>query len=159
MFEPWFFWALIGVVCIGLEILMPGFVIFFFGMGGLATALFCLIPFIADILWLQIVFFIVLSILSLVFLRKRFTKIFAGTVFDSRKGNSEEDGVGSLVDVVETVGSVNEGRIRFRGTTWKARIRDGEIASGARARIIKREGMVYIIGPVGDDAAGSEGGK
>lgn len=157
MVEPWFAWALIGVLCIGLEIVMPGFVIFFFGMGGLVTALFCLIPAVADMAWLQIVLFVVLSVLSLLFLRKRFTKIFEGTVFDARKGNPEEDGIGSVADVIEATGSVNEGRIRFRGTTWKSRTREGELPAGSPCRILGREGLVYIVGPV--DSAGNGGDK
>jgi membrane protein implicated in regulation of membrane protease activity len=157
MVEPWFVWALIGVLCIGLEIIMPGFVIFFFGMGGLATALLCLIPAVADIAWLQIALFVVLSVVSLVFLRRRFTKIFAGTVFDARKGNPEEDGIGSVAEVIETTGPVNEGRIRFRGTTWKSRTREGELSVGSSCRILGREGLLYIVGPV--DATGNGGGK
>ena len=46
MIGSWFIWALIGVGCIGLEMLIPGFVIFFFGLGALATALCTLIPFV-----------------------------------------------------------------------------------------------------------------
>jgi membrane protein implicated in regulation of membrane protease activity len=157
MFEPWFVWALIGIGCIGLEMLMPGFVIFFFGMGGLATALCSLVPSVAAILWLQILIFIVFSTLSLVFLRKRFSRIFEGTVFDSRKGNIEEAGIGKIAEVIETAGTVKEGRIRFQGTSWKAHTREGEIPSGSRARIIARESMTYIIEPA-DDSTGSTGG-
>lgn len=152
MYEPWFVWAVIGIACIGLEMIMPGFVIFFFGMGALATALCTLVPFVADIVWLQVIVFVAFSTLSLVFLRRRFTRIFAGSVFDSGKGNPEEEGIGGIAEVTETVGSVKDGRIRFMGTTWKARCREGEIPSGANARILGRDGMTYIVEPA--DAAG-----
>jgi len=158
MSDPWFLWALIGIVCIGLEMLLPGFVIFFFGIGGLITALCCLVPFVSEIVWLQILLFITFSILSLVFLRRKFTKVFAGTVFDSHKVNKETDGVGKIADVVETVGSVTEGRIRFQGTTWKAHTKTGECLAGTHARIVSREGMTYVIEPVEEDAI-IDGGK
>ncbi len=158
MYQPWFVWALIGLACIGLEMLMPGFVIFFFGLGGLATALFCLIPFVSGMLWLQVLVFVFFSTLSLVFLRKRFSKIFGGTIFDSHKGNPEEAGVGKTAEVIETVGALTEGRIRFQGTSWKAHSREGEIAAGRTVRILSREGMTYLVEPA-ENVAGIKGGN
>jgi len=151
MSDPWFLWALIGIVCIGLEMLLPGFVIFFFGVGALVTALCSLVPFVSDTIWLQILLFITFSILSLVFLRRKFTKVFAGTVFDSHKTNKETDGVGKIADVIEMAGPVTEGRIRFQGTTWKAHTKAGECLPGTHVRIVSREGMTYIIEPVEED--------
>lgn len=157
MYEPWFVWAVTGFVCIGLEMLLPGFVIFFFGIGGLLTALCSLIPFIADMVWLQILLFVAFSIGSLVFLRRKFTRVFAGTIFNSNRGNPEDDGVGKIADVLETVGTIAEGRIRFQGTSWKARTREGECAPGSKVRIVTREGLTYIVEPA-EKSAGSNGG-
>ena len=78
MYQPWLIWAIVGVVCIGLEMLLPGFVIFFFGLGALATALFSLIPLVTALVWLQILLFVIFSVVSLIVLRRRFAKIFAG---------------------------------------------------------------------------------
>jgi inner membrane protein len=159
MYEAWFMWAIIGFVCIGLEIVMPGFVIFFFGIGGLLTAICSLVPFISDILWLQVLIFIALSVMSLLFLRRHFSRIFLGSIFDSRKGNAEEDGVGKIAEVIETVGSIVEGRIRFQGTTWKARSREGDIQVGKKVRILSREGITYIVESIGDETSTDSGGK
>lgn len=146
MYDPWMAWAIIGVACIGLEMLMPGFVIFFFGLGGLATAISCFIPFVAEMLWLQILLFVVLSALSLVFLRRKFTKVFGGTIFDPDKaGSVEDDGIGSTVEVLEDVTEMKDGRIRFRGTSWKARTRGGECEKGSIARLVAREDLTYIV--------------
>lgn len=154
MNEPWFLWALAGIVCIGLEMLLPGFVIFFFGLGGLLTALCCLIPFIADTVWIQIILFMAFSVVSLVVFRKKFSKIFAGTVFDSKHADDEAAGIGDTAEVLETAGSVVEGRIKFQGTSWKAHTREGECAAGTIARIVALEGMTYIIEPVRGAASG-----
>ncbi len=151
MYQPWFVWAIVGVVCIGLEMLLPGFVIFFFGVGALATALLSLLPFVSGMIWLQVLLFIVLSVLSLVFLRRRFTQIFAGTVFDSRHADPEETGAGETAEVIETVTAHADGRIRFKGTTWPARTKSGSIPVGARALVIERDGMTYIIAPLGEN--------
>ncbi len=149
MQNSWITWAVIGIACIGLEMLLPGFVIFFFGLGALATAVLTLIPAVDSQVWLQILLFSGLSVLSLVFLRRRFTRVFEGTLFIPGKSVAAEDGVGSTCDVVETVGTVKEGRIRFRGTTWNARSRDADILAGSRARIVERDGMMYIVESLG----------
>ncbi len=145
MQDSWIIWAVIGIACIGLEMLMPGFVIFFFGLGALATAALTLIPSVGSQVWLQILLFSGLSVLSLMFLRRRFTRIFEGTLFIPGTSASAEDGAGETCEVVETVGTVKEGRIRFRGTTWNARSVDAEIQAGSRARILERDGMMYKV--------------
>lgn len=145
MIGSWFIWALIGVGCIGLEMLIPGFVIFFFGLGALATALCTLIPFVGAAVWLQIMLFVLFSIVSLVLMRKKFAKIFEGTVFNGASGTSPEDGVGEVVDVVDAIEPPAEGRIRFRGTTWKARTTGESIAAGSHARIVARDNVTYIV--------------
>jgi inner membrane protein len=154
MNEPWFLWALAGIACIGLEMILPGFVIFFFGLGGLVTALCCLIPFVADLVWLQIILFMAFSVTSLVVFRRRFAKIFAGTVFDSKHANVESAGIGETAEVLETAGPIVGGRIKFQGTSWKAHTRDGECLAGTIARIVALEGMTYIIEPAQKTASG-----
>lgn len=156
MQNGWITWAVIGIACIGLEMLMPGFVIFFFGLGALATAVLTLIPPVGSQVWLQILLFSALSVLSLVFLRRRFTRIFEGTLFIPGKSASAEDGAGETCEVVETISAVKEGRIRFRGTTWNARSSDAEIVAGSRARVVARDGMTYTVEPI---ASGDGPGK
>jgi len=158
MLDPWFVWALIGIACIGLELLMPGFVIFFFGLGGLSTALFSLIPGVQNLVWLQIVFFIVSSILSLVILRKHFTHIFKGSVMNSSSSGLSDNPAGTLVEVVETVSPAKEGRIWYNGTTWKARSRQETLEVGSMARIVIQDGLTIIIEAT-DVKDGSTGGN
>lgn len=151
MYDPWLVWAVIGIACVGLEMLMPGFVIFFFGLGALATALCCLVPFVADTVWLQILLFVALSIFSLAFLRKKFTQVFVGTIFDPKKPSRvEDDGIGDTAEVIEDVSELRDGRIRYRGTSWKARTRGAVCAKGSVVRIVVREDLTYIVEPIGE---------
>jgi len=152
MYEPWFIWAVIGIACIGLEMLMPGFVIFFFGLGALLTALCSLIPGVESALWLQILIFVVFSISSIVFLRRHFARIFAGSVFDSSRETEEKADAGEIAEVTEPIGPDAAGRIRFRGTTWKALSTGGVIPAGTRVRIVTRKGMEYIVEPSSEAA-------
>ena len=79
--EYWMIWLIAGALCIGLELFIPGLVIIFFGLGCVCTAGFSLLSFVNNRVWLQIVLFLIFSVLSLAFLRKKFTIIFKGTLF------------------------------------------------------------------------------
>jgi len=70
-------WLAIGIILMALEIIMPGFIIFWFGAGGLLTAFFVFIGLISPVSaeWQWIFFFLAsLSFLGIwqVFLKKRF---------------------------------------------------------------------------------------
>lgn len=150
MYEPWFVWAVIGIACIGMEMLMPGFVIFFFGLGALVTALCSLIPGVDSLIWLQILIFVIFSIFSIVFLRRHFARIFAGSVFDSSRESKDESEAGEFAEVTEKITASREGRIRFRGTTWPASSTGADADPGSQVRIVSRNGMIYMVEPVAD---------
>ena len=72
--DPAVIWFLIGLGLLLLELILPGLVILFFGIGAWITALVCAI---ADInLNWQIFIFLVASLLGLVLLRKYLKKRF-----------------------------------------------------------------------------------
>ena len=139
----WSIWLLVGVICIGLELIIPGLVIIFFCFGDFFNSVFSLIPFINQALWFQIIIFVVFSVLSLIFLRKKFTPVFKGTIFyPDKKSGKEED---KFADVIETVFHNKEGRIKYQGTTWSARSISEEIPEGSMVRVLRREGLTYIV--------------
>lgn len=142
MFAPWFIWLVIGIIAIGLEIFVPGLVIIFFGIGAVGTALVSLLPFVASHLWIQGLCFLVLSILSLVCLRRLFGNIFQGTVFDSF---ARSPGDSPFAEVIEDISPSRDGRIRYKGTTWNARTLADEIPAGVSVKIVRLEGMTYIV--------------
>ena len=53
----WPVWIALGLVLMGVEIIIPGFVIFWFGVGGLITGLLCWAGIIKTPFWQWIVFF------------------------------------------------------------------------------------------------------
>ena len=100
-----------------LELVIPGFFIFFFGLGAWVTALVCLIG--EPGTNLQIVIFAVTSVLSLVGLRKIIQKKF----FYSKGNLSEEvedEFTGKEAIAKADFGSDKNGKVEFKGTTWKA---------------------------------------
>ena len=67
-FPPWLIWFVIGIAVSLSELVLPGFVIIFFGIGCLGAAAFAVV--LPDAYAGQIATFIIVTILSLAVLRK-----------------------------------------------------------------------------------------
>lgn len=137
-------WLIVGIILLLSEFLIPGFTIFFFGTGAIITSIliFIISP-LEDIIWLQIIIFLTISILSLIFLRKYFKKSLKGELFKEKN-----DYEGQECKVVEMVTKDKAGRILFQGTTWNAYSLDDKIKKNQKATILKKkdgEPMVFII--------------
>ena len=141
--RPELIWFLIGLVLFLLELVVPGFVIFFFGVGAWFTALVCLIG--EPGTNLQIIIFAVTSILSLLALRKIIqNKFFYGNNEDSGKVEDEftgKEGV-ALIDF----GPGIKGKVEFKGTTWTAES-EKEIKEGQYVIIKKKDSFNLIVEP------------
>ncbi|MCK4689902.1 MAG: NfeD family protein, partial [Candidatus Marinimicrobia bacterium] len=72
--KPELIWFLLGLVMLLMEFVLPGLIIFFFGVGACIVALICLILPIS--LNLQLVIFIISSVILLLTLRKWLKGIF-----------------------------------------------------------------------------------
>ncbi len=137
------FWLTIGVMLLFLELAVPGFILFFFGVGALLTSLGAYL-FHLSLSW-QLALFIIASLASLFSLRNIIQKRF---LQPSPEGEKDEDiqlvtpgerGVVSSI-IVPPAG----GRIKYSGTFWKAtadeRIDEGEIIS-----IVSQKGLVIHV--------------
>jgi len=115
--RPELIWFLLGLVLFLLELVIPGFFIFFFGLGAWVTALICLIG--EPSTNLQIIIFAVVSVLSLVALRKMMQKKFF--YHDENLSDRVEDEfTGKDATAIEDFSSENTGKVEFKGTSWKA---------------------------------------
>jgi membrane protein implicated in regulation of membrane protease activity len=141
--RPELIWFLIGLVLFLLELVVPGFVIFFFGVGAWVTALICLIA--SPGTNLQIIIFAITSVLSLLALRKLIQKKF----FYS-KGNKSEDVedefTGKEGIAISDFGKENKGKVEFKGTRWNAES-DSEIKEGQTVIITRKESLVLKVKP------------
>ena len=68
-------WFIVGVAFFVAELMTPAMVLLFFGVGAWASALAALLG--TDLAW-QIVVFICISLLTLLFLRRRLRTVFGG---------------------------------------------------------------------------------
>ncbi len=115
--RPELVWFLLGLVLFLLELVIPGFFIFFFGLGAWVTALICLIG--EPSTNLQIITFALVSVLSLVALRKMIQKKFF--YHDENLSDKVEDEfTGKDAKAIEDFNSENTGKVEFKGTSWKA---------------------------------------
>lgn len=148
--SPPFVWAVIGLLLVASEMLIPGFTIFFFGAGALLTALLAgIIGPISDSSAAQILLWLGSSLCSFVFLRKQFKKIFRGTVLHRM---DQAEGVGEKALVLEDITPERAGRIRYRGTSWKAVSSVESFRVGETVEIVESTGLSFTVtAPFDDD--------
>lgn len=141
--KPELVWFIIGLVLFLLELVLPGFVIFFFGVGAWVTALICLIG--NPGINLQAIIFAVTSVLSLMLLRKIIQKRF----FYSRDELSkevEDEFTGKEAVAILDFGPGQTGKIEFKGTSWKAESTE-PIKVGQTVIIRSKENFKLFVEP------------
>ncbi len=136
-------WVLLGLLLVGAEFLIPGFVIFFFGAGALVTgALTALIPGLKSSLVLQILLWLATSAAALFSLRKYFAKAFKGKLL---KKDGEDEFVGRQAVVYETIRPDRPGRVRFQGTTWTAVSYSESFEPEETVEILSKENLTLVV--------------
>jgi inner membrane protein len=141
--RPELIWFILGLGLFLLELFMPGFIIFFFGMGAWITALVCLIG--NPGINVQIIIFAVSSGLLLVALRRIIQKKFLNSK-SSRSDSVEDEFTGKEGLAKVDFGGIKHGKIEFKGTTWTAES-SSEIKEGQRVIIIEKDSFKLIVEP------------
>jgi membrane protein implicated in regulation of membrane protease activity len=141
--HPSVIWFIIGLVLFLLELAVPGLVLMFFGMGAWIVAILCLIFNVS--LDIQLIVFILSSVLFLITLRKYVSKLFSGRKqTETNKGENQEDYIGENVLVVETISPPRKGKVELHGTYWNAEA-DIEIKKGTTVEIIGKESLTLKV--------------
>ena len=140
--DPAVIWFLIGLGLLLLELVLPGLVILFFGAGAWVTALVCAIT---DInLNIQILIFLLASLLGLVLLRKYLKNRFFSKK-DEEAQDQLEEFIGKKARAVDAF-SKGEGRVEFKGTRWSARS-SKPVSEGQWVTIISKDGLTLNVKP------------
>lgn len=145
MLDPALYWLIIGVMLFVLELVLPGFVLFFFAAGALLTALVAwLAP--STSIALQLGLFITASLLTLLSLRGSIQKRFFSSA-PSKDGQDQDLQLAAPGDrgvVSVTIAPPAEGRIKYSGSSWRAtadeRIEEGEIIA-----VVRQKGLVIHV--------------
>ena len=132
IFSPWLVWFLVGIAVMLAELAVPGFVIIFFGLGCLGAA--AVAVFAPDAYSAQVAAFLIVSIASLITLRKVAIRVFVGY---SEGPETEDFGnvpVGARITLDQDLEAGRIGRVRFRGAMWDA-VSEDRIPAGSDAEI------------------------
>ena len=134
-------WLYIGSFLMLAEIVSPGFVIFFFGLGA-ATVAVCkwAIPSLG--LAAQLAIFSVASVFYLVVLRRYMKKLFMGDAENSPGLASEF--VGRVGKVIETIRPEVPGRIELGEVEWKATASE-RLEPGAEVKVVAQDNLTMRV--------------
>lgn len=143
-------WIVVGLVLAALEMVVPGFVIIWFGVAGVVTGI---LAFFIKNVYVQLGIFIGLSGILVV----------ASQVISRRITKPEPEPVGAnrLVGVegivLRPIAPPEMGRVKVLGEEWRADAKSA-IEPGTRVRIVEVEGTHLVVEPAGQGpAAGTTG--
>jgi membrane protein implicated in regulation of membrane protease activity len=142
----WWHWAVGGIALIVAELVVPSFVLIWFGLGALVVALALAV---ADIgLTAQLTLWLAVS-LALV---AGWFKVFKPGMHKTRIGMADADVVGEVGLLVRDVAPFEKGEVRFQkpilgADVWEC-IADEAIGSGARVKVLAVEGSFLKVGRV-----------
>jgi membrane protein implicated in regulation of membrane protease activity len=124
---------------------VPGFILFFFALGALLTALVAWLSPVS--IALQLALFITASLVSLLSLRNVIQKKFISP--PPKEGENEDEDEDLVIPgdkgvVSSTIIPPAEGRIKYSGTSWRA-IADEKIEEGEIISIVRRKDLVIHV--------------
>lgn len=141
--RPELIWFLIGLGLFLFELLLPGFVIFFFAVGAWITALLCLVA--NPGINLQVIIFAVTSVLSLILLRRMLKRRFFSTKEELSEGIEDEFTGREAVANTDLAPGLR-GKVDFKGTTWDAES-DMTVKKGETVIIRSKNNFKLIVEP------------
>lgn len=141
--KPEIIWFLIGIAMFVLEILAPGLILGFFGIGAIVVSGLCF--FIDMSLNVQLLIFIASSILLLLSLRKWAKRVFKGRVRDSKDMDYDiEEYVGKKAVVKKAISPDRPGKVEYHGTLWAAESRE-TLAEDTMVEIIGKDNLTFKV--------------
>ena len=143
MFTADWIWLYIGAALMILELISPGFVVFFFGLAAATTGVLTMFMGDAFTMMWQVLTFAGLSVVYLVFLRRVVKKVFSGTV-ETSASNFEDDFPGKIAVVTEDINTSLSGRVMLGDSEWTA-VADTSIEKGVNVRVVSRDNLTLKV--------------
>ena len=143
-FSPVLVWFLVGIVFLALELLLPGLIVFFFGLGAWSVAL--LLPLVPMSLAVQLLVFLGASLLLLLVLRSFVKKIFLGRTLD-KDGMDRNQPLEGTGEAIEDIMPPALGKIKYSGSFWQATA-DQPLMKGTAVRILEKNNLTVKVGPL-----------
>lgn len=138
----YYIWLIIAILLVILELFTAGFGVICFAIGALFSALASFLG--AGFVW-ELIVFVVVSVLSFVFLRPVVLRLL------EKKSKDVKTNVDALIGKVGIVSETidtdkNTGRVAVDGDDWKAVSVDGSIINkGEKVEILSRDSLIVTV--------------
>lgn len=136
-------WFVVGFAFFLLEFLVPGFILFFFGIAAWLVALITL--FFDITINAQLIIFLVSALLTVVLFRK-WVKEKLGMLKESPK-TLEDEYIGKTALAETAITPEKNGKVEFKGASWDAKS-DEYITLGQKVEIIETQSILLIVKPI-----------
>lgn len=132
-------WLLVAAAFFVVEAIVPGVVCIWFGLGALASFG---ISYLTDSIVLQIIVFLIVSVLLLIFMRK-----YALKISKSKESLNFDRVIEKKAIVIEDIENISgKGRVMIDGMEWKAKSENGEPVKNGETVIVKEiKGVTLIV--------------
>jgi hypothetical protein len=142
----WWHWAVGGIVLIMAELVVPSFVLIWFGVGALFVAL--LVAFADPGLTAELAIWLAVSLVLVV----AWFRVFKPNMHKTKVGMSDANITGEIGMMVRDVAPFEKGQVRFQkpilgADVWEC-IADVAIKSGERVKVLDVEGSFLKVGRV-----------
>lgn len=138
-------WLIGGMVLMGLELILPGGIVFFLGLGATLVSVLLYTGLIEG--WLEAFTTWFIGSLALLFGLRGVVQKFIPAQVSKAKTDEDLDAYNQIVEVCERIPAEGEGRIAFRESTWTARNyhQDRDLEAGTPVRIIYRDNLIWYV--------------
>ncbi len=139
--HPGLMWLSIGVLLFVMEMAVPGFVLFFFGLAAIITAAGSYL-----LNWslnIQLAVFLAASLISLFGLRSLIKKVLMGDKIDQGEDSILAKG-GEHCVVSVAITPPGEGQVKFAGTFWRAEA-DEPIEEGTVVEVVQQKDLLIRV--------------
>ena len=144
------YWIIAGLALVIAEFVVSGLVVIFFGVAALIVGSLKYLGLLDDTTW-ELTLFAVLSILSLVFVRRFFSDKLLGKEKASRGDEDSAGLIGHRATVVAPF--VNgSGAVTYRGARWQAQSSQ-TLEAGQIVRITQHDGLWLTVEPWTDTSS------
>ncbi len=133
-------WFIVGFIFFLLEFIVPGFILFFFGIAAWIVAILTLFTDIG--LNTQLIIFLITAIVSVILLRK----VLKDKLGMYREGPRvlEDEYIGKIASAETAITPQDNGKVEFKGASWDAKS-DDYIVPGQKVQIIETRSILLIV--------------
>lgn len=134
------FWFILGFAFFLLEFVIPGFILFFFGIAAWLVAILTL--FMPIGLNAQLIIFLISAILTVVLFRKLLKDRLG--MYREEPTVLEDEYIGKVALAETAITPSENGKVEFKGASWDAKS-DDYIVAGQKVEIIETRSILLIV--------------